>query len=170
MVKNFKKLEKKEGCKTNTWQRIRLFTKSCHQPSPVFLTRGPEVSADCTAATTQTLNFLSIVAVQREAFTPALLWPKAACAAGSWWSHHLCFEVVIWFESWSNTRNESFVQSWITVAMESCFSFFICHELEIFIPYLSPWWSHWILHDGILHTSFFHVNTLVCEFSMCPFN
>lgn len=73
-------LRKREGGKTN---------RSCHYSSPVFLTGCPEVPADCITATTQTLNFLSIVNVQRKAFTASLLWPEA-CAAGSWGSHHLC--------------------------------------------------------------------------------
>lgn len=32
---------------------IRLFTESCCQPSPAFLTRSPEVSTRCLAATTE---------------------------------------------------------------------------------------------------------------------
>lgn len=51
----------------------RLFSKSCHLPTPVILNRCPEVSVDYMVATTQTLNFLSIVVVKREAFIPDLL-------------------------------------------------------------------------------------------------
>lgn len=65
-------LEKKrgEGKYKAEDPEIRLFTKSCHQPFPVFLTRSPEVCVLYAVwRQLQTLNFLFIVAVQREAFT-----------------------------------------------------------------------------------------------------